>query len=248
MATIGDIIRSVREYLGYPDYKVLTNPMILNALLGRISFYRTKLSLTNQNWLTNYAFLNVDSSTNEYLVPDGAEGPVGRPIKVELFDESAPYRNGPEVQIVHLQDTDLVKLRDDWWLLSNYGITGDDGNEGAYVARAICFYGIPLRCRIVPRPLQAVTYRIWHDQQTIAAPSLGTEAGLQSQFHDLLALATAKVVLPACKYDPAIAAGFASTIAEERAMYDQVFDEFRRSSRHPDTRMRRSFSVDSERR
>ena len=129
MATLADTIRSVREYLGYPDHASLTDPIIENAILGRIDKYRTRMSLTNQNWFTNYAYLSVDPDTNIYLVPDGPEGPVGRPSKVEFYDENYPTRNGPEIRIIQLQDSDLI-VQNDYWFMNNFPIISPDIKKG----------------------------------------------------------------------------------------------------------------------
>lgn len=240
--TLSDGLLSMREYLGYPSYDVLTLPMCVNAYQGRLTYFANKLNLVNQNWRTGYAYLTVDTNNNEYLVPEGVAGPIIRPTKVEFYDDTYPNRNGPEIPIVHLQDSDLVKERNEWWFYDLIGISIEtDIYDGAYIAAGIAFYGSPMKCRIIPRPLQTVTYKIWGDTMPSSVPVLGAAPDFQQQFLDLVAVASARLVLPSCNYPMDKYQQYADTLDAERARLEQVFDVFMRSSKHPDTRRRRPY-------
>lgn len=238
-----ECLSAARAHMGLPSHDKVPDNVLLNAMYMAVDMRRIELALTNQNWLTGDAFLSVDSSTNEYLVPDGAQGPVGKPIKVEFYDQNFPSRNGPEIQIIHLQDSNLIERDNMDWFLGPSGISSAQYLEGAYVATAIAFYGNPLMCRIIPVPTANVQYRIWHDGMVINLPTLNQRPGLPDPFHRLLPLHMAKSNIGLCEWPEPKGSMIAASINADFAAYDKLFQESRRYSTHPETGMRRGFST-----
>ncbi len=238
-----ECLSAARAHMGLPSHDKVPDNVLLNAMYMAVDMRRIELSLTAQNWLTGDAFLTVDSSTNEYLVPDGAQGPVGKPLKVEFYDQNFPWRNGPEIQIIHLQDTNLIQRDNMDWFLGPAGVSTAQYLEGAYIASAICFYGNPLMARIVPVPSAVVTYRIFHDQMTVNIPTLNQYPALAAQFHRLLPLHMAKTCGHMCEWPEPRQGNMMSTIVDDFTMFSKLYEEARRYSVHPDTGQRRGFST-----
>jgi len=239
-----DTLGATRAHLGYPSHAAVPDSILLNALYTAIDFYRIQLSLVNQNWLTTDAYLVVDSQSNEYLIADT----LGKVLKVEFYDENYPWRNGPEIRIVHLQDSDLVQYADDEWWWSTASLPTDGYTEGAYIASAIAFYGNPLKARIIPRPTQQVQYRIWHDQLVVNTPAFNQKPGLMDAFHRMLPLKMAESALPSCKYDPATTQAYMATIDKQLMKWEALFDKYLKNSTRPQTGMRRAFIPGQHRR
>jgi hypothetical protein len=238
-----ECLSASRAHMGMPSHDKVPDNVLLNAAYLAIEMRRIQLVLTNQNWLTGDAFLSVDSNTNEYLVPDGTNGPVGKPLKVEYYDQNYPWVNGPEIKIIHLQDSNLVDNGNDDWYLSGSGISGAQYLEGSYLATAIAFYGTPLMCRIIPRPLQPVQYRIFHDGMVINIPLLAQKPGLADQFHRLLPLHMARSCVAMCQWPEPMQSNITASIEKDFMMFDAIFNEHRRYSLHPETGMRRGFTT-----
>lgn len=234
MKTI-EIIESVRVYCARPAHDLLDNGAILTVLQGRIDYYRGRMGATNQDWTVLDCFLNVNANVIEYVIP---VGDLSRPIKVEYYDPSSPATPGPEIPIVRLQDSDLVGTNDNFI----YGTSNSTAtNEGSYLASAIAFYNMNQQIRIIPRPYQNVTYRIFYEPTRLDAPGLLTEPALPAQFHDMLALATAKLCIGMAKLEPDQEQTMLGNIIAGLSQHEQAFDDFRRLSKHSDTRRRRPF-------
>lgn len=239
-----DTLSATREHLGLPSPDILPDNVLLNALYTAIDFYRIKLGLVNQNWVANEVFLTVDSQSNEYVIAEN----IGKVLKVEFYDQNYPWRNGPEIRTVHLQDTDLVQYGDDYWWWNTASLPTDGYTEGSYVAAAIAFYGTPTKCRIIPRPTQQAQYRIWHDQMVIAIPKLSEKPGLMETFHRMLPLYMANSCIGKCGKDPKEVQVLGNSLGLELAKWEKLFDEFLRYRNHPQTGMRRAFIPGQQRR
>jgi len=220
-----------------PSPDILGDHILLNALYTAIDYYRIHLGLVNQNWLAKDTFLVVDSQNNEYLIAE----PIGKPLKVEFYDERYPWRNGPEVQIIHIQDSDLIQPSDNNWTYGGISAPETSYLEGAYIASAIAFYGNPLKCRIIPRPTQQVQYRIWHDQMVITIPTLNQKPGLMETFHRMLPLNMASSCLGKCGWEGDKLQALTMSINTELAKWEKLFERYISYSNHPQTGMRRPF-------
>ncbi len=239
MANIHQTLEAVRAYIGRPPTDRINKDDLFMMLLGRLNYYRQKLGLTDQNWLIAEAFLNVDENNNEYVINIAD---FSRPIKVEFYDPIVPYRNGPEIEIINLQNSDRYNVSP----MNSFHYTGIDehGNDGSYVANAIAFYGMPpnsIKARIIPRPSQAVEYKIYYEPISAQSPSFAEEPGLMTQFHDMLAVATALIALPRCGYNTEMFSQYQGILTMELTRLESVFDHFRMSRKHNDTRLRRPF-------
>lgn len=236
-----EIIESVRVYCSRPPHDTLDNGAILTVLQGRIDFYRGLMTLTDRDWVVDDFFLEVNANETEYTIPVGN---MSRPIKVEYFDPAAPWRNGPEIPIVLLQDSDLVG-QSDIFLYNSGGSTGGRidviANEGSFIASALAFYNFNTQIRVIPRPYQPVTYRVFYEPSSIDPPGLLDEPKFPQQFHDMLALGTAQICLGMAKLDPDMAMSLGQGIAEGLARHEKAFNDYRRLSKHADTRRRRPF-------
>ncbi len=237
MPSITELINSARVYLGNPAADKPTDEAILNALFGRITHYQNWLKLSNQNWLVKETQLDVDALNYEYTL---SAIDFGRPLKVEYLNPHYPYTNGQEIEMVLLQDANLVEGNSQWYSSIRNTI---DESDGAYIARAIAFYnlGATPQVRIIPRPLQQATYRIMYEPSSGELPTLLQDPELCRNYHDMLAMAAAKLCLPHCKYDANTYNQFKESIWSGLADHERTFDQFRRQAKHPDTRLRRPF-------
>lgn len=239
MATIHQTLEAVRAYIGRPPTDKINKDDLFMMLLGRLNYYRQKLGLTDQNWLIAESFLNVDENNNEYVLN---VADFSRPIKVEFYDPLVPYRNGPEIEIINLQNSDRYNIGSGDSF--SYNSIDEHGSDTSYVANAIAFYGLPplsMKVRIIPRPRQAVQYRIYYEPITSQSASFAEEPGLMTQFHDMLAVATALLALPRCGHSPEVFAQYQGILTMELTRLESVFDHFRLSRKHNDTRLRRPF-------
>ena len=239
-----EMFGATRAHLGNPSHTVLGDHILFNALYTALDFYRIMLGLVNQNWVASDIFLSVDSQANEYLIAE----PIGKVLKVEFYDDNYPWRNGPEVRICHLQDTDLVQGAGDNWWWSAASLPEDGYLEGSYIASAICFYGTPTKARIVPRPLQQVQYRIWHDQMTVSLPTLSQKPGFMETFHRMIPLNMASSCLDKCGFEGDNLRGKTDSIGTQLAKWEALFDKYIKYSNHPQTGMRRAFIPGGHRR
>lgn len=234
---------AARALMGLPAHDKVPDNVLFNAMNMAVEMRRIELTLTNQNWLTGDSFLTVTANESEYLVPDGTNGPVNKPVRVEFYDQNNPGRAGTEIQMIQMQDIDLVQDSGSSWYLAGTGVSNSQYLEGSYIARAIVFYGDPLMARIIPVPSATVTYRIFHDGMVINLPTLNQRPGLPDPFHRLLPLHMAKTCGHMCEWPEPRQSYMMSSINDDFARYDKLFQESRRYRKHPDTGMRRGFST-----
>lgn len=234
---------AARALMGLPAHDLVPDNVLFNAMNMAVEMRRIELTLTNQNWLTGDAFLTVGCNESEYLVPDGDNGPVNKPVRVEFYDQNFPGRAGPEIRMIQMQDIDLVQNDSDDWFLGASGVSDRQYLEGSYCASAIVFYGDPLKARIIPVPTATVTYRIFHDGMVINLPRLNQRPGLPDPFHRLLPLHMAKTCGHMCAWPEPRQTNMMASINDDFGRYDKLFQESRRYRKHPDTGMRRGFST-----
>jgi len=241
MSTIHLTLEAARAYNGRPTTDKINKDDLFMMLLGRLGYYRQKLGLTNQNWLIAVGFLNVDESNNEYRLN---LADFSRPIKVEWYSETSPGSNGPEIEIIGLQNSDRYSSNPS----TSYFYDNDQSGSGSStIASAIAFYGMPpadVTVRLIPRPSRSGQYRIYYEPTAVSGqvPTFAEDPALMTQFHDMLAVATALMALPRCGYDQNTFMQYRETLVMELTRLEAVFDQFRLSRKHDDTRLRRPFT------
>lgn len=241
MSSIHLTLEAARAYSGRPTTDKINKDDLFMMLLGRLSYYRQKLGITNQNWLIALGFLNVDQNNNEYRLNIAD---FSRPIKVEYYNETYRNEDGPEVEIIGLQNSNRYSNSSSY---SNFYDDDRIGTSSARVASAIAFYGMPpadVTVRLIPRPTQAATYKIYYEPTAISGqiPTFAEDPALMTQFHDMLAVATALMALPRCGYDQNTFVQYRETLVMELTRLEAVFDQFRLTRKHDDTRLRRPFT------
>jgi len=242
MATVLQIFSKSRVYMGKPPHDKVTDIDLLTALHGGLDYYRTQMSNSNQGWFEGETLLTVDQNRTTYLLPEGPDGEIAKPLRVEYYDPTDPESHGPEIEMVLLQDIDLVQVRnDDWWSTFRTNSSNSSNSDSAYLASAMVFYDWPFKVRLVPRPSEQVTYRIYYDRIVATEPGLTTKPEIQANFHDMLAWHIADVNLPNCDWPDSKHVRHDRTIQRNLEKREAEFGIFRRFIKRPDTRLRRPF-------
>ena len=239
MGTFGDIVDMTRVLLGRPPTDVLSNGDLFDLVQRRAIYYTVQLGLVNVNWLWADCFLPVDTQNNEYII---SALDFGRPIKVEYYDPANPTRNGPEVRIVDIQDSDTFGGGSSSFSFQT-GLTDSIGTEGATIASAIAFWGLsPKRCRIIPRPLQNCQYRIMYEPLISQTPQKLTDTPfLLTQFEAAIATSAALLALPRLALNEFQMSTMLQVLSAEQSRLDTQFDMYRRQNKHSQATLRRSF-------
>lgn len=240
MATFGDIIDMTRVLLGRPSTDTLSNGDLFDLVRSEAIFYAVELGLTNVNWLWSDCYLSVDTNNNEYVI---SAADFGRPIKVEYFDPTNPARNGPEIQIIDIQDSDLYGGRNTSFSFQS-GTSDVSGSDGSIIAHAIAFWGLPpnRKCRIVPRPLEACQYRIMYEPLVSQTPQKLTDTPfLLTQFEGLIATSAALAAVGRLPFNEFQMAAMVQNLTSRQSRFATQFDMYRRQNKHSQTTLKRAF-------
>lgn len=255
MATVNEILNKILVYLGRPTEDSLGLSDILVILYGRIDYYRTLLGTSNRNWLVNRIILTVDNSTDEYSISARA-GDFARPILVETHDESLQNFEKRPIDIVGVQTSSLIYP---------HIVNPSNFSTSTYYkhnARAFAFWGFEtsdIKCRVIPQPVQVADYQIWYEPGKVFDPDIVDSPQLMPEFHDMLAVHSAWLLLPNCRwYSPKDYQGSnpleleqmnmqkrsqqTEYLAAELARLNALFDSYRRSNKHERASKRQPFN------
>lgn len=242
------LFSSVRSRVGNPSHDAVNDIAVLDAIVEAQTGYRTDMTLTNQNWLVGETTLTVNPNQSTYDIPEGPEGAVVKPIRVECYDPSDPESHGPEVEMVLLHDEDQVRSWEDGWRNDRAVETNEVYAETAYTASAFVIYDQPFKCRPVPRPAQQRTYRIYYQRTAAVNESLTAKPELPDDYHYLIVWKAAEIVLPMCGYDDSRFTQQMTVIQSNLKLFEKRFDKFIQRIKRPDSRRRKPYSPRNNRR
>lgn len=256
MATTLAIQNKILVYASRPTEDSFSLSDMLEILYGRIDYYRGMLGVANRNWLVNRFILTVDNSTDEYSISSRA-GDFARPILVETYDEVLRDFERRPIDIVQVQNSSQVATH----IVnpSNFAVS----NYYKHTAKAMAFWGYEtsdIKCRVIPQPVQVAEYQVWYEPGKAADPDLQDSPMLMPEFHDLLAVHTAWLGLPNCRWYSKKDYPEASLIELEQmnmSKRDSItpylqqelqrlttwFEKYARSNKHERASTRRSFNA-----
>ncbi len=238
---IKSILAGVRSYLGFPDYANLPNHMIMERLYDRLDYLRTLLNLTNQNFFLSRTRIDVDSSTDEYLLNFNV-GP-GRPVLCHTIDDSNPQHVTREVQIVNVQDNDLYYIGPK----QGAGMT-----YAPHVAQTMnIFYDLDAgfwKVKVVPQHLSSASYQLWIQPDRPTPPTLTANFPLMENFIGLVKVSTALSCLPMLikGSDPNALAFIERRLMADEARYQSAFDVYKTMAHLEELGSKRGFATDCD--
>lgn len=256
MATVNEILNKILAYCARPTEDSLGLHDMLTFLHGRIDFYRTLLGCSNRNWLIGRFILTVDASTDEYNISARA-GDFARPVLIETYDSVLQNFERRPVDIVEVQNTSLNSPD----IVNPTGFPQSQYYK--HTARCIAFWGYEssdIKCRVIPQPYQVAEYQVWYETGKVFDPDISDTPMLMPEFHDLLAVHSARLALGSCKwYAPKDYPGV--TAIELEGMNDskrrsqlaiiepelqdlqRLFDKYSRSNKHERASLRKPFNT-----
>jgi len=241
MATVKEIVTSVRSYLGNPTFDMLNNGDICLRLYDQIDSQINRLQLTDANWIIGRQEIVVNTDQDEYVLhPD-----FGRSFMVETVDDGTSYYVRRELDYVDIQDFNL------FWAGVQTQNTGVDRTN--HVAQVYGVFGELTRSpqktiKFAPMGIVQSTYRVWYDIGKVSNPSLTDKPKLMEQFHNLLKVGTALACLPqVCirpdgTFDSEKNAGFSRTLTMLMQQFDDPFERYIHANHREDTGPRRAFN------
>lgn len=236
MPTVNNIIGGVRLYLRMPPEDKLSNGMIAEYLLDKITYYLNELNLTDQNWLLEKWMLTVTALKDTYLVlPSSA--PWGRPILCETVDQSDPFHIRREIPIIDLQDR----------LLRYTGYqTSLSAAVPPYTAASMSFFseGGQKKVKLDPAPQAAAQYRFWFEPSRLLPQAFADDTRVLENFSNLLKVDVALIALPDCEWDEVKNERIEKALISDLTRYSMQFDKYKYQDRQEQTNTKRGFGDD----
>lgn len=234
---VRDLVAGVRAYCGYPAHDILNNATLLLYIHDESDQLRTLLNITDQNFLLERFYIDVNSSTSEYSV----DAPVGFgiPILCNTVNDADPQHVTREIPIVTVQDIDL-------YYIGPRQITGS--SVYPHVATSWSFFteGGQWTAKVTPVHGTPARYQFWYSPARPTPPQLADNYQLLENFTNLLKVSVALKCLPDC-LTPTNAEQVkmrTSMLAASKQEYGAAFDLYRRQAWLEQTGPRRSWADD----
>ncbi len=236
------MVNGVRNYLGYPDYRVLPNHTLLVRLYDEMDHQRNEMNLPNQGWFLTHQQLDVTPGTDEFPVAAIVGGSRFVPILVTTIDPNDPNQIRLEVPIVTVQDMDQYYL----------GPVASPGSASPSIASSFTFFTDQntgqFTAKITPQAVQTQSYDLWFQPDRPTPPGFTGNYPLLESFSNLMKVNTALVCLPDC-----LTAANAdqlqmrqATLIDQRDRYGRVFEIQKQMSFNDQKGPRLGFATDDD--
>ncbi len=198
MPTIQQIAAKARMDLDEPRPGQPSFRLVLNATLRSVQSLINRLSNTNKAWASGETELNVVPQQFEY--PLNVDTTFGKPLAISVTQPGNPGLIPRTIDMFEVQN-----MWFDWGLPNNVAsyFTMPDGSPNT--AQRIAIFrkeGIAdnIYVRVLPIPQLAATYTILYTIGNWIDSAALTTSPVLTEHHDLVAVITAKSLLPSCKW------------------------------------------------